>query len=460
MAKISGVLTDGAGNIINNCTIELYAKKTTSKVLTQTQAFQVADNGSYTMNVLPCDYEVTLIINGFPPKRLGTIQVFSDSSDGSLNDFLLNPSESEITPEILQQVIDARNHANQAASNAEKSVKNIKELGNSIESVAQSAKTSADNAKASEANAKNIAHSVECLVASASESATIATDASESAKSYSDSAKSYADSASSSATASHNSAQQSSNSANAASSSERNAKTSEMNAAKSAEDAKSWASTVDNSNFIKKTGDETQRIDGQLDVNKLTENGYRVFSLNNSDIVGAFRLMPFRAGELPFGWYFRNGDNYLLNSPQGQALNQLSANYKKDHLITIKSINGQQYINVPSAFAPDGRGYFERAVNGTTRQVGSAEDDAIRNIKGGLPLGNSKALLGHEKIESGDKNGAISIQSAGDDYLAGSSSSRKLRWMFFDFDASRVVPTANENRPVNIGMTPVIYLGV
>ncbi|WLT05825.1 hypothetical protein [Gilliamella apis] len=28
------------------------------------------------------------------------------------------------------------------------------------------------------------------------------------------------------------------------------------------------------------------------------------------------------------------------------------------------------------------------------------------------------------------------------------------------FDASRVVPTANENRSLNIGMTPVIYLGV
>jgi hypothetical protein len=32
--------------------------------------------------------------------------------------------------------------------------------------------------------------------------------------------------------------------------------------------------------------------------------------------------------------------------------------------------------------------------------------------------------------------------------------------MFFDFDASRVVPTSNENRPLNIGMTPVMYLGV
>jgi hypothetical protein len=29
-----------------------------------------------------------------------------------------------------------------------------------------------------------------------------------------------------------------------------------------------------------------------------------------------------------------------------------------------------------------------------------------------------------------------------------------------DFDASRNVPTAAENRPLNLGMTPGIYLGV
>ncbi|WP_176701905.1 prophage tail fiber N-terminal domain-containing protein, partial [Gilliamella sp. GillExp13] len=120
MAKISGTLTDGAGNIINNCTIELYAKKTTSRVLAQTYAFEVAENGRYSMNVLPCDYDVKLIINGFPTSRLGTIHVLSDSKDGSLNDFLLNPSESEITPEVVQQCVDARNDAKKSADDAKK----------------------------------------------------------------------------------------------------------------------------------------------------------------------------------------------------------------------------------------------------------------------------------------------------------------------------------------------------
>ncbi|WP_081301565.1 prophage tail fiber N-terminal domain-containing protein [Gilliamella sp. Fer1-1] len=319
MAKISGILTDGVGNIINNCTIELYAKRTTNKVLVQTQAFEVAENGSYTMNALPCDYEVKLIINGFPPKKLGTIQVFSDSADGTLNDFLLNPLESEITPEILQQVIDVRNDAKQ----------------------------------------------------------------------------------------------------------------SEQNAAKSADDARQHASSIDTSNFIKKT-----------------------------DMIGDQRLMPFRRDELPFGWYFRNGDNFLLSSPQGQALNNLSVNYKRDHNITIKTIDDQQYINVPTAFAPDGRGSFERAVNGGSRQVGSWEDDAIRNIYGELihvfqwhdtnPRGIFRTRSNNGGSGLNNRFASVTCLWSDSDYPE----------QTIVFDASLGAPTAHENRPINIGMTPVIYLGV
>ncbi|OCG71934.1 hypothetical protein A9G43_04055 [Gilliamella sp. Occ3-1] len=507
MAKISGVLTDGAGNIINNCTIELYAKKTTSKVLTQTQAFQVANNGSYMMNVLPCDYEVKLIINGFPPKRLGTIQVFSDSKDGTLNDFLLNPAESEITPTILRDVIDAKNHAGKSAEKAANSERNSK-------TSETNAKISADNAKNSETKANNFAQS-------ASASAATATNANTSAKSYSDSAKSSADSASSSATASRNSAQQSSNSANAAKVSENNAKTSEQEASKSAVNAKNWASTVDTSKLLKVLGNlSNTNINNLTGMNEgiyfqgrnaqaIVENGYpinqagtlQVFkngadgagccqiyityknsrqfirnylgapkawepwveqittaNINQYILVGDMRLMPFRRDELPFGWYIRNGDKYLLDSPQGRVLNSLSTNYKRDHNIKIQVINGKQHINVPTAFAADGRGYFERAVNGTNRQVGTIEGDAIRNIKGAIPNGEERAIIGHKNITKGERDGAISVYHSDNDWLQGGS--REMKWAFFDFDASRVVPTADENRPMNIGMTPVIYLGV
>ncbi|OCG59694.1 prophage tail fiber N-terminal domain-containing protein [Gilliamella sp. Fer4-1] len=442
MAKISGILTDGAGKIINNCTIELYAKRTTNKVLAQTQAFEVAENGSYTMNVLPCDYEVKLIINGFPPKKLGTIQVFSDSADGTLNDFLLNPSESEITPAVVQQVIDARNHANKSAEKAADVEKNIKKIENTTNQYAQLAKTSADNAKLSETNSENNAQS-------ARESATTATNASAAASNSENTANSHAESARLSATASANSAAQSRNSAVLAQQSENNAKQSEQNAAKSAEDARQYASSIDSSNFIKKTGEESQSINGSL----IVRESIRCDRIFNGDMIGDQRLMPFRREELPFGWYFRNGDNFLLSSPQGQALNRLSTNYKNDHNITIKTIDGQQYINVPTAFASDGRGFFERAVDGTNRQVGSAEGDAIRDIWGHFDTG---VVDNHYMYSRGAFSGSNAI------YPENGAFEQKKDWPAFgyDFHASNVVPTAHENRPINIGMTPVIYLGV
>lgn len=489
MAKISGILTDGAGQVINDCTIELYAKKTTIKVLTQTQAFKVAENGSYTMNVLPCEYEVSLIINGFPKKRLGTIQVFSDSNDGTLNDFLLNPSESEITPAILQHVFEARNETNKSANKVVESEKKIKISENNALESSKLAKTSADNAKSSEEEASKTATAVKNSVDDAKKYADLSAVGANNAKTSADNAKNSADLANQSATKAKNSAQQSADNAIATKSSADAAKNSELSAKKSADDAKNAASSIDTSVFIKKSSIDNQSINGSLDVKNLTENGQRVYSPNNKptaddigtipavkkqvngasiyvvsshlvfkDAIGDQRLMPFRHDELPFGWYFQNGDNYLLSSAQGQALNSLSANYKIDHRITIKTINGLQYINVPTAFAPDGRGYFMRAVNGTTRQVGSIEGDAIRNIKGALQDGPGQAFIGHENVTNGRTDGAISIHHSGDEWLQ--NGSRHLRWAFFNFDASRVVPTANENRPINIGLTPTIYLGV
>lgn len=177
-----------------------------------------------------------------------------------------------------------------------------------------------------------------------------------------------------------------------------------------------------------------------------------VAGAGNPYALGEQKLMPFRASELPPGWYFRNGDNYLLNSPQGQVLNQLSDNYKRDHQITIKDINGQKYINVPSAFAQDGRGYFERAIDGTSRQVGDVEGDSMRQLNG--------SFLGFN--ETG--NNIDNMFYADERYIfdaSGSQQNRALNLAWNVFDNNRVNnPVSNENRPLNIGLTPAIYLGV
>lgn len=170
-------------------------------------------------------------------------------------------------------------------------------------------------------------------------------------------------------------------------------------------------------------------------------------------VIGEQKLMAFRAVELPFGWYFRNGDNYVLESPQGRALNSLSANYKEDYKITIKVINGQQYINVPSAFTSDGRGYFERAVNGTNRQVGSVEIDAIRDIWGHFDSG---VVANHNEYAKGAFIGSNAINPTNAAFLA----TFDYTVWGYDFRASNVVPTGPENTVINEGKTPVIYLGV
>lgn len=196
--------------------------------------------------------------------------------------------------------------------------------------------------------------------------------------------------------------------------------------------------------------EKTPMVNGKPVITDLTDVDNKI-ELNKTKI-GDFRLMPFRANELPFGWYFRNGDNYLLSSPQGKALNGLSNNYKHDHQITIKNINGQQYINVPSAFAHDGRGYFERAIDGTTRQVGTIEGDAIRNIYGAFyPISET---FGAE----GDATGVFQKAECFSNHTPASTDRGQADGVVFD--ASRIVPTANENRPINIGLTPAIYLGV
>lgn len=294
MAKISGTLTDGAGQIINDCSIELYAKKTTNNVLIQTQAFTVANNGRYSINAQPCEYEVSLIINGFPKKRLGTINVYTDSVDGSLNDYLINPSENDLTPEFLKQVFDVRSEAKNSA------------IASSLS--ATNSANSAAAAKTSEINAQSSANISKTCATNASESATTATKAAVTANTAATNSKTSADHASESATAANQSVKQALDSAKAAKISETNANNAAKNAQSSADSAKTsadnakdWASTFDTSNFVEKTGLDSQSICGELKIGSLSvnekinaseilENGNRVYSPNNkpdADIIGA-----------------------------------------------------------------------------------------------------------------------------------------------------------------------------
>ncbi len=174
-------------------------------------------------------------------------------------------------------------------------------------------------------------------------------------------------------------------------------------------------------------------------------------------IVGEIRLLPFRAAALPAGWYFCNGDRYSLATAQGDALNSLPAQLKADW--GIGASGGS--INLPRLFDPVGVGYFLRPVDNATRVPGHKQTDGIRNITGtwsfdsriGLvwantPLGRG-ALSGAFTSPAPSKINSFATQPTGAASVAD-----------LYFDAAGSVPVAPENRPVNIGMTPAIYLGV
>lgn len=90
---------------------------------------------------------------------------------------------------------------------------------------------------------------------------------------------------------------------------------------------------------------------------------------------------------------------------------------------------------------PDFRGLFLRGVGGNSAGLGVTQGDAIRNITGNT---------GHGAIEEGPSANPNVISGAF--YYGGTASMGGVGegqdWIL-GFDASRVVPTANENRPIN-----------
>ncbi|WP_392559804.1 phage tail fiber protein [Orbus mooreae] len=144
MTMISGILIDGAGQPLPNVQIVLTALKTSSKVIVQSKALitTTSDTGSYSINAQPGNYSVTILRKGFPTEKVGRINVYSDSENGTLNDFLISPSESEITPEILAQVVDERKQAQQAAQSAQTSSNQaLSTLNNTVKKTGETTQT-------------------------------------------------------------------------------------------------------------------------------------------------------------------------------------------------------------------------------------------------------------------------------------------------------------------------------
>ncbi|HBE8336166.1 TPA: prophage tail fiber N-terminal domain-containing protein [Escherichia coli] len=69
--KISGVLKDGAGKPVQNCTIQLKAKRNSTTVVANTVASENPDEaGRYSMDVEYGQYSVILLVEGLAVRRI------------------------------------------------------------------------------------------------------------------------------------------------------------------------------------------------------------------------------------------------------------------------------------------------------------------------------------------------------------------------------------------------------
>ncbi|EFM9901367.1 phage tail protein, partial [Escherichia coli] len=229
--KISGVLKDGAGKPIQNCTIQLKAKRNSTTVLVNTVASENPDEaGRYSMDVEYGQYSVILLVEGFPPSHAGTITVYEGSRPGTLNDFLGAMTEDDVMPEALRRFEEM---VEEAARNAEAASQSAAAAKKS-ETAAASSKNAA---KSSETNASSSA-------SSAASSATAAANSAKAAKTSETNARSSETAAGQSASAAADSKTAAASSASAASTSAGQASASATAAGKSAESAASSASTA------------------------------------------------------------------------------------------------------------------------------------------------------------------------------------------------------------------------
>ena len=279
--KISGVLKDGTGKPVQNCTIQLKAKRNSTAVVVNTLASENPDEaGRYSMDVEYGQYSVILLVEGFPPSHAGTITVYEDSRPGTLNDFLGAMTEDDARPEALRRfelmVEEVARNASAVAQNMAAAKKSASDASTSASEAATHATDAAGSARAASTSAGQAASSAQSASSSAGTASTKASEASKSAAAAESSKSAAATSAAAAKTSETNAAasQQSAatsastattkaseaaTSARDAAASKEAAKSSETNASLSASSAASSATAAGNSAKAAKTSETNAR---------------------------------------------------------------------------------------------------------------------------------------------------------------------------------------------------------
>ena len=268
--RLYGVLLDGLKKPIVNATVVLLAKGNTITVLNGSEAiFKTDAQGAYNVTVQSGYYKVIIGPQGTEPYKAGEIAIYADSQEGSLNNYLVNWAEEDLTPEVIKQVKElvavSEQYSLQAGRSAAAAQADATDARNSKASAAQSAadalvykndsKANADAAKQAQAGAAGSANTANAAVTTIRAIQQDVTASKDRAITAETNAKASQDA--------------SANSAGAAKVSETNAKSSETKAKEYMQTAQSLASPLTQYNWPV----ETSNKDAYVKIAKIRDPG-------------------------------------------------------------------------------------------------------------------------------------------------------------------------------------------
>ena len=186
----------------------------------------------------------------------------------------------------------------------------------------------------------------------------------------------------------------------------------------------------------------SMRNDGELRY-----DGKRLLNADDlSGMVPSGAVLYFAGQTAPAGWLKANGAA-VSRTTYAALFAAIGTTYGAG--------DGSTTFNLPDLRGEFMRGWDDGRGIDHGRVLGSAQGDAIRNITGSLDVGTNS---GHQLFDVATTTGALAI-----------SQRRWKTWTYdtrdggdspaaFNFDASRVVPTASENRPRNIALLACIKI--
>ncbi len=158
-------------------------------------------------------------------------------------------------------------------------------------------------------------------------------------------------------------------------------------------------------------------------------------------------ILPYTAMSLPAGFLYADGKSF--DPSIYTELARIWKTGEDTYLYGQEVVGGRVWVKTP-----DVRGQFPRYLDagagidpdGDTREIGSVQGDAIRNITGKFTSG--RGLFGVDASGAIKYTGNTSGEAGG-----GAFGSYKAN---YELDVSEVVPTAEENRPKNIAFPALI----